>query len=79
MLHSASPLSSCSVALNTACASHLIVYRYLCTTVGSIGGTYAAPILVVPEVAIGALGKFQVLPRYDSKQQVVPTTIMVVR
>lgn len=34
---------------------------------------------MVPEVAIGALGKFQVLPRFDAKQQVVPQTIMVIR
>jgi 2-oxoisovalerate dehydrogenase E2 component (dihydrolipoyl transacylase) len=34
------------------------------SNIGTIGGTYAVPILVVPQVAIGALGKFQVLPRY---------------
>lgn len=28
------------------------------------GGTYASPVLVSPQVAIGALGKVQKLPRY---------------
>lgn len=30
------------------------------------GGTYASPVLVAPQVAIGALGKVQKLPRYDN-------------
>ena len=34
------------------------------SNIGSIGGTYAVPILVVPQVAIGALGRFQIVPRY---------------
>lgn len=34
------------------------------SNIGSIGGTYAVPVLVVPQVAIGALGRFQVVPRY---------------
>jgi len=34
------------------------------TNIGSIGGTYATPVLVVPQVAIGAFGRLQVLPRY---------------
>lgn len=46
---------------------------------GSIGGTYTRPLLVVPEVMIGALGKFQALPRYDAKHQIHPSTIMVRR
>lgn len=35
---------------------------------GSVGGTYATPVLVVPQVAIGALGRLQVVPRYVNKQ-----------
>jgi len=46
------------------------------SNVGSIGGTYASPVLVIPEVAIGALGKFQKLPRFDDKGQVIPVQIM---
>ena len=34
------------------------------SNIGSIGGTYAVPVLVVPQLAIGALGRFQVVPRY---------------
>jgi 2-oxoisovalerate dehydrogenase E2 component (dihydrolipoyl transacylase) len=37
------------------------------TNIGSIGGTYATPVLVVPQVAIGAFGRLQVLPRYVGK------------
>jgi 2-oxoisovalerate dehydrogenase E2 component (dihydrolipoyl transacylase) len=46
------------------------------SNVGSIGGTYTKPILVVPEVVIGAFGKFQKLPRYNEQDELVPTTIM---
>jgi 2-oxoisovalerate dehydrogenase E2 component (dihydrolipoyl transacylase) len=37
------------------------------TNLGSIGGTYAVPVLVVPQVVIGAFGRLQVLPRYTDK------------
>ena len=37
------------------------------SNIGSIGGTYATPVLVVPQVAIGAIGRMQVLPRFVSK------------
>ena len=35
---------------------------------GSVGGTYAVPVIVVPQVAIGALGRLQVVPRYVNKK-----------
>lgn len=35
------------------------------SNIGSIGGTYAHPVIFPPQVAIGALGKIQVLPRFD--------------
>jgi 2-oxoisovalerate dehydrogenase E2 component (dihydrolipoyl transacylase) len=47
------------------------------SNIGTIGGTYTRPVLVVPEVVIAALGKFQVLPRFDEKMNVKATTIMV--
>jgi 2-oxoisovalerate dehydrogenase E2 component (dihydrolipoyl transacylase) len=34
------------------------------SNIGSIGGTHAVPVLVVPQVVIGAFGKLQTLPRY---------------
>jgi 2-oxoisovalerate dehydrogenase E2 component (dihydrolipoyl transacylase) len=34
------------------------------SNIGSIGGTYMTPVLVVPQVCIGALGKFQIMPKY---------------
>ncbi len=46
------------------------------SNIGSIGGTYTSPILVIPEVCIGALGSISILPRYDSAMQIKPTRIM---
>lgn len=46
------------------------------SNIGSIGGTYAKPVILPPEVAIGALGKIQVLPRFNASGQVVPAHIM---
>ena len=34
------------------------------SNIGSIGGTSAVPIVVRPQVGIGALGRIQTLPRY---------------
>ncbi|XP_069125946.1 lipoamide acyltransferase component of branched-chain alpha-keto acid dehydrogenase complex, mitochondrial-like [Argopecten irradians] len=46
------------------------------SNIGAIGGTYAKPVVLPPQVAIGALGKFQVLPRYDEEGNVRKTHIM---
>lgn len=46
------------------------------SNIGSIGGTYAKPVILPPEVAIGALGKIQVLPRFDRSGNVKPAHIM---
>jgi len=48
------------------------------SNIGAIGGTYCRPILFVPEVCIGALGKFQVLPRFNRDGNVERHEIMVV-
>ena len=37
------------------------------SNIGSIGGTYVSPIIMAPQVAIGALGKITKQPRYNAK------------
>ena len=37
------------------------------SNIGSIGGTYMGPVIVVPQVVIGALGRFQTVPKYVHK------------
>ena len=48
------------------------------SNIGTIGGTYLKPILVLPEVVIGALGAIQTLPRYTDATftTLKPTRIM---
>lgn len=48
------------------------------SNIGALGGTYAAPIINPPEVAIVALGRTQWLPRFDAAGQVVSRAIMTV-
>lgn len=48
------------------------------SNIGAIGGTVATPIINKPEVAIVALGKVQLLPRFDAKGNVVARSIMQV-
>jgi 2-oxoisovalerate dehydrogenase E2 component (dihydrolipoyl transacylase) len=48
------------------------------SNIGALGGTYAAPIINAPEVAIVALGRTQKLPRFDANGQVTERAIMTV-
>lgn len=48
------------------------------SNIGALGGTYAAPIINAPEVAIVALGRTQKLPRFDANGQVVERSILTV-
>ena len=41
-------------------------------------GTYASPVLLMPQVAIGALGKIQKLPRFDANGNVTAHNIMAI-
>ncbi|DAZ94802.1 TPA: hypothetical protein N0F65_002415 [Lagenidium giganteum] len=46
------------------------------SNIGSIGGTYMGPVIMSPQVAIGAVGRIQTLPRFDDDGQVVPVRVM---
>ncbi len=46
------------------------------SNIGAFGGTYAAPIINAPELAIVAIGKSQWLPRFDERGEVTRRAIM---
>lgn len=48
------------------------------SNIGTISGTYASPILFVPQVVIGALGRLDTVPRYDTNGNIVKTSVMPV-
>ncbi|XP_075970513.1 dihydrolipoamide branched chain transacylase E2 [Anticarsia gemmatalis] len=48
------------------------------SNIGIIGGTYTKPVILPPQVAISALGKIQVLPRFDSEGNVKKAHILTV-
>ncbi|KAL3318817.1 hypothetical protein Ciccas_002517 [Cichlidogyrus casuarinus] len=48
------------------------------SNIGSIGGTYTKPIILLPEVAIGGVGKIQRLPRFQDDDSVYPAYILTV-
>ena len=48
------------------------------SNIGALGGTYAAPIINQPEVAIVALGRTQRLPRFDGEGNVCARDIMTI-
>lgn len=48
------------------------------SNIGVVGGTYLSPVIVVPQVCIGALGRSSRLPRFDENDNVIAATIMAV-
>merc|ERR1719432_62590 len=46
------------------------------SNIGSIGATYAKPVILPPQVAIGALGKMMTVPRYTDSGDLRPAQIM---
>nr|ARD71207.1 acetyltransferase [Spodoptera exigua] len=48
------------------------------SNIGIVGGTYTKPVILPPQVAIGALGKIQVLPRFDEEGNVRKAHILTV-
>jgi len=45
---------------------------------GSIGGDFGIPVILPPEVVIGAMGKIKQVPKFDNNDQVVKAHIMKV-
>ncbi|XP_072172845.1 lipoamide acyltransferase component of branched-chain alpha-keto acid dehydrogenase complex, mitochondrial-like [Diadema setosum] len=48
------------------------------SNIGVIGGTYADPVIFPPQVAIGAIGRVQTLPRFDADGDLIKAHIMAV-
>jgi 2-oxoisovalerate dehydrogenase E2 component (dihydrolipoyl transacylase) len=46
------------------------------SNIGVVGGTYASPVVVPPQVAIAAIGRIQTLPRYDETGVLKPVKIV---
>uniref|UniRef100_A0A8R1XNX2 Dihydrolipoamide acetyltransferase component of pyruvate dehydrogenase complex n=1 Tax=Onchocerca volvulus TaxID=6282 RepID=A0A8R1XNX2_ONCVO len=46
------------------------------SNIGTIGGTYLAPVIMSPQVAIGAIGQISKLPRFDKHGNVCPTNVV---
>lgn len=46
--------------------------------VGQIGGDFGIPVILPPEVAIGAVGRISQVPRFDSKGDLVKAHVMKV-
>ncbi|KYN05155.1 Lipoamide acyltransferase, partial [Cyphomyrmex costatus] len=48
------------------------------SNIGVVGGTNMKPVIVLPQVIIGAFGKARKLPRFDDEENVIPVYIMPV-
>ncbi|CAO4365047.1 unnamed protein product [Caenorhabditis nigoni] len=48
------------------------------SNIGAIGGTYASPVIFPPQVAIGAIGAIERLPRFDKHDNVIAANVIKV-
>ncbi|XP_015602708.1 lipoamide acyltransferase component of branched-chain alpha-keto acid dehydrogenase complex, mitochondrial isoform X1 [Cephus cinctus] len=48
------------------------------SNIGVVGGTYTKPVILSPQVVIGAIGRIQKLPRFDANGNVVAANILSV-
>ncbi|XP_076634791.1 dihydrolipoamide branched chain transacylase E2 isoform X2 [Colletes latitarsis] len=48
------------------------------SNIGIVGGTYMKPVILPPQIVIGAFGKVQKLPRFDKKENVIAANIISV-
>lgn len=48
------------------------------SNIGTIGGTYMKPVVLSPQVVIGAVGKIQKLPRFDEGNSVIAVNLLSV-
>eukprot|EP00545_Synedropsis_sp_CCMP1620_P000380 CAMPEP_0119005316 /NCGR_PEP_ID=MMETSP1176-20130426/1645_1 /TAXON_ID=265551 /ORGANISM="Synedropsis recta cf, Strain CCMP1620" /LENGTH=554 /DNA_ID=CAMNT_0006957105 /DNA_START=139 /DNA_END=1803 /DNA_ORIENTATION=- len=55
-----------AAAEGTLCEDDISGATFTLSNIGAIGGTYMSPIVAAPQVAIGAMGKIQRLPRFSS-------------
>ena len=58
--------------------SNVLTSKWTQSNIGSIGGTSATPIVLRPQVAIGALGRIQTLPRYTGDASLTAHCILSV-
>lgn len=48
------------------------------SNIGIVGGTYTKPVILPPQIVIGALGKMQRLPRFDDEDNVIAANVLSV-
>jgi 2-oxoisovalerate dehydrogenase E2 component (dihydrolipoyl transacylase) len=65
-------------ASGTVAASDLQGATFTLSNIGSIGATYTVPVINPPQVAIGAIGRGRVLPRFDAAGNIVKANIVEV-
>ncbi|XP_011261065.1 lipoamide acyltransferase component of branched-chain alpha-keto acid dehydrogenase complex, mitochondrial isoform X1 [Camponotus floridanus] len=54
----------------------LVGTTFTLSNIGTIGGTYTKPVILPPQIIIGAFGRAQKVPRFDDDGKVVPAQIM---